>query len=62
MVSKTNQGGINSRKTEQRVVNVYANPNEEHCPVRLYEKYVNLLPIGGKHSELYLYPIACERL
>ncbi len=57
VVSKTNQGGIDSRKTEQRVVNEYANPIEECCLVRLFEKYVKLLPIGGKHTELYLYPM-----
>ncbi len=57
LVSKTHQGGIDSRKTDQRIVNVYVNPNEERCPVRLYEKYMNLLLIGGKHGELYLYPM-----
>ena len=41
-------------KKERKVVWVKPNTSFVRCPVRLVEKYLNLLPIGGKKPNLYL--------
>ncbi len=57
MKSKTNQGGLSSKVTALKTVNIYPDPNPSHCPVRIFEKYVSLLPKEGCHEELYLHPL-----
>ena len=52
---KTNQGGLSLKHKDPKVVYTYQHPNCSWCPVRLYKKYVSLLPEGGKHGDLYLY-------
>ena len=56
-VVKNNQGGIGSRNTN-KVVKVYPAADFRRCPVRLFVKYVNLLPEGKSCGKLYLHPKA----
>ena len=54
--TKTRQGGLTTKEShDPKRVYVYPNIDQSRCVVRYYEKYCNLLPIGGKHGELYLY-------
>ena len=41
---------------QPKVVHIYPNPNTERCLVRLYEKYIGLLPTSLKHDALYMQP------
>ncbi len=59
LVSKTNQGGLSSRKLTPKVVKAFGNPNPQHDIVRLYQKYVSLCPPEPKSDALYKYSI-CE--
>ena len=54
-LQKTNQGGLNS-KPSQRIVKVFAGNDLRRCPVRLFGKYVGLLPQGRSCGKLYLRP------
>ena len=53
-VTKTNRGGLKDMKKERKIVWVKPNVNWQQCPVRLIEKYFNLLPKGGAKPNLYL--------
>lgn len=55
--SKTNQGGLNNRRSQPKEARVYGSDNPLRNIMRLYEKYVNLLPVNGKHPSLYKYPL-----
>ncbi len=55
--SKTNQGGLNSRKAAPKVSKVYGSNDLLRNIVRLYEKYVNLIPPTIKHPSLYKYVV-----
>ncbi len=59
--SKTNQGGISSKNFIPKHVKVYGNSNFNRDLVRLYTKYVGLLPAGGKCSALYKYSLVKRR-
>ena len=59
--TKTNQGGLNSRKITPKVVHAYGHTNIERNIVRLYKKYVSLLPQDLKSSALYKYSLARGR-
>ena len=52
--SKTNQGGLCNKYNEPRQVYCYESDDWQRCPVRLFRKYIGLLPKGGKHCELYM--------
>ena len=54
-LQKTNQGGLDS-KPHNKIVKVYPSENFHHCPVRLYGKYIGLLPSGKSCGKLYLRP------
>ena len=54
--SKTNQGGLTHAFMQPKVVQIYAHPNTAHCPIRLYEKYIGLLPETKKYDALYMHP------
>ena len=41
---KTNKGGLNYRKTDQKVVDMYPSSNVSHCPVAILSKYFSMLP------------------
>ena len=41
-------------KKERKVVWIKPNSTWQRCPVRLFDKYVNLLPEGGSKPNLYL--------
>ena len=51
--SKTNQGGLNNRRTQPKEARVYGSDDPLRNVVRLYEKYTNLLPSNGRHPSLY---------
>ena len=53
-VTKTNQGGLKDMKKERKVVWIKPNTNLVRCPVRIIEKYVNLLPENGSKPNFYL--------
>ena len=54
-LQKTNQGGLDS-KPHNKIVKVYPSSNIRRCPVRLYGKYIGLLPSGKSCGKLYLWP------
>ena len=50
------QGGISFRVVQPRVTNIYPNyKNIDRCPVRLFEKYVGLLPTAHKNGSLKMH-------
>ena len=56
LLSKTNQGGLNEKRLSGKVVYIYPSDNVARDPVRLYKKYVSLLPKGRTCNKLYLKP------
>ena len=50
-----NQGGLTSRQNI-KIVRVFPASDKRRCPVRLFLKYVNLLPNGKSCGKLYLWP------
>ena len=54
-VTKTNRGGIRDMKKERKIVWIKPNKNVKRCPVRIVQKYLNLLPRGGSKPNLYLH-------
>ncbi len=61
MKSKTSQGGLASKCDGGRQVRVYGSENKVRNVVRLYEKYISLLPKRPKHSDLFVYELAERR-
>ena len=53
-ITKTNRGGLKDMKKERKIVWVKPNTTYVRCPVRIIEKYLNLLPKDGKKPNLYL--------
>ncbi len=60
--TKTNQGGLSGRKYVPKSVKIYPSDNFDRDPVRLFEKYVGLLPSEAKSSTLYKYALKSTRL
>ncbi len=61
--TKTNQGGLSGRKFVPKQVKIYPNTaNSDRDPVRLFKKYVGLLPSDGKYSAFYKYGLKLTRL
>lgn len=61
--SKTFQGGLNSRPKKRKVVPIHGNKIHPECDlVRLYQKYVSLLPPNGKCQALYKYSLSLNHL
>ena len=54
-LQKTNQGGLVC-KGSSKTVNVYPSEDITRCPVRLFMKYVNLMPETVSCKKLYLRP------
>ena len=54
-LQKTNQGGLVCKRTN-KVVYVYESASLRKCPVRLYEKYIGLLPEPKSCRKLYMRP------
>ena len=54
-LQKTNQGGLMAKNMTKRVF-VYEGSDRSRCPVRLYKKYINLLPQTRACGKLYLRP------
>ena len=53
---KTNKGGINHRKLEPKVVDVYPLDSIDRCPVRIIHYYMSKLPSNRTCSAMYLQP------
>ena len=53
-ITKTNRGGLKDMKKERKIVWIKPNVNPECHPVRIIEKYLNLLPVTGSKLNLYL--------
>ncbi len=60
--TKTNQGGLSRRKFTPKQVKIYPNSDVDRDPVRLFEKYVGLLPSEAKHSAFYKYGLKSTHL
>ncbi len=58
--SKTNQGGLKSKKTPKRV-KLYQHSDSDRCVVRRFEKYTGLLPKELKCSAFYKYELSEKR-
>ena len=43
--TKTHDGGLKTFKKDRKVVWVFPSENIVHCPVRLVDKYISLLPV-----------------
>ena len=54
-LQKTNQGGLVGKPTH-KVVRIFPSENVNRCPVRLFCKYLSLLPQGRSCGKLYLRP------
>ena len=54
-MQKTNQGGLLC-KGSSKTVKVFAASNAQRCPVRLFVKYIGLLPQTKSCGKLYLRP------
>ena len=54
-LQKTNQGGLVAKRTN-KVVYVYEASDQMKCPVRIFTKYIGLLPEGKSCKKLYLRP------
>ncbi len=55
--SKTNQGGLKSRKSTPKQVKAYGHSDYDCNIVRLYKKYVSLLPDKSNSNALYKYSL-----
>ena len=56
-LQKTNQGGLIG-KCQNKVVKVFPSANRSRCPVKLFGKYIGLLPNSKSCGKLYLHPRA----
>ena len=52
-LQKTNQGGLES-KGKSKMVHVYPASDQNRCPVRIYKKYIGLMPESKTCKKLYL--------
>ena len=57
-ISKNRPGGIKGRKVKLKVVLHHANTaQQEHCFVRLFKRYPELLPDNRPHDAFYFQPL-----
>ena len=54
-LQKTNQGGLACKGTS-KIVYVYASNDKMRCPIRLFKKYISLLPESKSCKKFYLRP------
>ena len=54
-LQKTNQGGLIGKRNN-KIVYIYQSNSLRKCPVRLYEKYIGLLPEPKSCKKLYMRP------
>ena len=57
---KNRRGGIECKKNPKQVC-VYPAKDPIRCPMRLYKKYCNLLPLKTSVKTLYLRPLHCPK-
>ncbi len=62
MQSKSNQGGLATRKWQPKVVKALGNSDPSRNIVLLYDKYVSLLPPDPKCNVLYKYELPPGRV
>ena len=56
--SKNRQGGFGTLNMHNKIVKQYENANPDRCHVRILDKYLSLLPEGGKANDaFYLTPL-----
>ena len=55
-LSKTSQCGLKGRKIKPRIGEIFAEPHNNHCVVRLFKTYLSKIPDGP----LYLKPTTCK--
>ena len=53
---KTNKGGLKHRNVESKVVDVHCISDVSRCPVRIFMKYLSMLPKNRVTEALYLQP------
>ena len=51
---KTSRGGLRDMKKECKIVLIKPSAKWTRYPIKIVEKYMNLLPIKGKKCSLYL--------
>ena len=57
-VSKSNNGGLAHLRIKNKVVRAYENVEKpEHCPVKLYNKYISHVPSETSDNSFYLQPL-----
>ena len=56
-VTKTNRGGLHDMKKERKIVWIKPNSDPTRWPIRIVQKYINLLPVGGSRPNLYLHSL-----
>ena len=56
-MSKTYRGGIKHRRIEPHKCRAYEN-NTDGCPIKIYQKYINLLPEERDESSFYFQPLS----
>ena len=54
-LQKMNQGGIGAKNISKKVF-VYGATDKTRCPVRIFKKYIKLLPLAKSCKKLYLHP------
>ena len=54
-LAKANQGGLGTRFSSKKV-QVYGSANINRCPVRLFKKYIGLLPPAKSCKKVYMRP------
>ncbi len=59
---KTNQGGLQGKRAERKVVKIWGNPDPTRDIVRLFLKYTSLLPVDSRSEALYKYPLSNKKL
>ena len=59
--TKMNQGGLKSRKLTPKTIKAYRHSDYNRNVIRLYKKYVSLLPDDRKSDALYKYSLASSR-
>ena len=54
-LQKTNQGSLNCKRNT-KVVFVYETSNPARCPIKIFHKYVSLLPVAKSCKKIYMRP------
>ena len=58
---KTNQGGIKDRHVEEKIIEQYADEENDRCVVKLFKKYLGLIPKNGSFYRRAMKELPGER-